>query len=441
MAGSRGATLLLRCAAPKPFKVSYFSTSSRLGAQNYELVVVGSGAGGSAIASKFGSKLGKGKVAVIEPSDVHYNQAMFTLIGGGLKKMENSARPMSSVIPDTCDWFKDKAMEFDPKNDIVTTAAGDQIKYQFLVVAMGLQLHYEYIKGLPEAFDVDPYLVTNYSPKYVSRTINGIETFKGGNAVFTLPNTPIKCAGAPQKIMYLAESKWKASGIKNKTKLIYNTALGVMFSAPKYAKVLEQICKERGIEVNFKRNLVEVRPDKKEADFMKLDTGETYTLPYDFMHVTPPMTPPTELMNSPIVDPTGYVNVNKNTLQHVVYPNIFAIGDCTNVPTSKTAAAAASQCGVLRRNITAAMNGKELVPKYDGYTSCPLVTSYETCVMAEFGFDGHPMETFPFNQAKERRTMLLTKKHVLPVCYNLMLKGWWEGPAPFRKLFHLGLTK
>ncbi|XP_013411642.1 sulfide:quinone oxidoreductase, mitochondrial [Lingula anatina] len=439
---SRTASLLCKNAVRSESlgKLNNFCTSAR-GSKSYQLVVVGSGAGGAAIAARFSSKLGKGKVAIIEPSDAHYNQAMWTLVGGGIVKLEDTYRPMASIIPSTCDWIKDRATTFKPDTCTVSTQGGEEIKYEYLVVAVGLQLRYEDIKGLTEGLEMDPMLVSNYSAKYVTRTINAIDKFKGGQAVFTLPNTPIKCPGAPQKIMYLAESKWKKNGVKKSSTITYNTAMGVMLGAPKYAEVLRGVCEKRGIQVNFKTNLVEVNPEKKEAVFMKLETGETYVQPYDFMHVTPPMSTPTELKSSPLVNAGGFLTVDKYTLQHSQYPNVFGIGDCTDVPTPKTAAAVASQCGIVAENLAAVMKGGTLTRKYDGYTACPLVTSYNTCIMAEFAFEGVPMETFPIDQGKERQSMYWVKLHILPRVYNLMTKGWWSGPAPVRKIFHLGLSK
>ncbi|XP_045616214.2 sulfide:quinone oxidoreductase, mitochondrial isoform X2 [Procambarus clarkii] len=416
-----------------------FSTSCRSN-KSYQLVVVGGGAGGCSTAAKFSSKLGKGKVAVIEPADVHYYQPMWTLVGGGMKKLEDSKKSMSKVLPKKAEWIKQRVVSFDPSNNKVMTDDGCEVGYEYLVVAVGLQLNYHQIKGLPDAFET-PGVCSNYSPLYVNKTLKSLESFREGNAIFSFPATPIKCAGAPQKAMYISEEYFRKHGKRDKANIIYNTSLPVIFGVKKYADALWEIVKERNITVNLRQNLIEVKPDSKEAVFQNLDKpDELTTFQYEMLHVTPPMSTPDSLRNcDSLVDAAGYLNVNKGTLQHVEFPNVFGIGDCTNVPTSKTAAAVAGQCGVLRKNLSLVIAGKAPTSLYDGYTSCPLVTGYSKCIMAEFDMNGNPLETFPINQAKERRLMFHFKKDVLPDMYWLgLLNGYWEGPKYVRKMLHLG---
>eukprot|EP00095_Tigriopus_kingsejongensis_P008451 maker-scaffold18_size714446-snap-gene-1.15 protein:Tk08451 transcript:maker-scaffold18_size714446-snap-gene-1.15-mRNA-1 annotation:"sulfide:quinone mitochondrial precursor" len=412
---------------------------------DYKLVVVGGGAGGCSTAAKFASKLGAGQVAIIEPRDTHYYQPMWTLVGGGQKSLSQSGKPMKDVLPKKADWIKDKAMTFDPDNCKVTTQNGDVISYEYLVVAMGLQLNYDQVKGLPEAFET-PGVGSNYDVRYVEKTWKAIQDFKEGNCVFTLPNTPVKCAGAPQKIMYLAERILRKQNRRDKANFIYHTSLPVIFGVEKYANALWKIVGERHIDVNLRSNLVEVNPDTREAFFQNLDKPDEAptAVKYSLLHVTPPMSAPDVLRKATkIVDQAGFLDVDKETLQHVKYPNIFGIGDCTNVPTSKTAAAVAGEIGIMRKNLTAAMNGQPLKAKYDGYTSCPLVTGPGECILAEFDFQSppQPLETFPVNQGKPRWTMYNMKAHIMPIVYWQMLNGYWEGPRIFRKLAHLGMSR
>jgi len=332
---------------------------------------------------------------------------------------------------------------FKPDDNSVTLESGDKLTYDYMVVAVGLRLRYDKVKGLLDAFET-PGVCSNYSDKYVEKTSAAIKNFPdGGNAVFTFPNTPIKCAGAPQKIMYIAEEAFRDVG--KKANIEFHSSLAVLFGVKKYADALWKVVEQRGINVNLRHNLIEVKSDTKEAVFEHLDTKEIVTRPYDMLHVTPPMETPEALKeNKQLANEGGFLDVDKHTLRHVKYPNIFGIGDCTSVPTAKTAAAVAGQLGIMRSNLGAVLNGKEPPAKYDGYTSCPLVTGKKTCVLAEFDFQAppQPLETFPINQAKERMTMYMMKAHVMPQLYwHGLVKGWWEGPALFRKLFRFGLSK
>lgn len=417
-----------------------FSTSPVSLQRHFKILVVGAGAGGCSVANKFAAHLGPDRVGIIEPKEEHYYQPMWTLVGGGIKKVEDSAKKMSKILPKKSTWMQTKAVAFNPDKNTVTVKTGEEVKYEYLVMATGLQLNYHKIKGLPEGFKTDPQICSNYDHEYVQKTWPAIQNFKGGNAIFTFPNTPIKCAGAPQKIMYLADDAWRRSGIRDKANITFNTSLGVIFGVKKYANSLLKVIANKDINVNYKTNLIEVKTDTKEAIFEKLETGEKQTFKYDFLHVTPPMSSIDVVRESPLVDSAGFVDVNKNTLQHVKYPNVFAIGDCTNAPTSKTAAAAAAQCGVLETNLVSVMTGRPLTAMYDGYTSCPLITSRGKCILAEFDFDLNPLETFPINQGKERRTMYYMKKDVMPQLYwRLMMNGHWNGPGVYRKIMHLGM--
>ncbi|EDO49988.1 predicted protein [Nematostella vectensis] len=426
------------------------STSSQLRSkQAYKFVVVGGGAGGLAIAHSLCRKFGQGFTAVVEPSEVHYYQPLWTLVGGGIKPLEESAKPMTDVMPKICKWFKTRGKEFQPDKNLVILEDGTELSYEFLIIAVGLQLRFDMVKNLPEALGT-PGIGSNYSAATVMDTWKNLQSFQGGNAIFTVPNTPIKCLGAPQKIMYITEDYLRQTpAIRNKSNIMFNTALGRIFGVKKYADVLTKIVEDRGIHLNFYHNLVEVNPDTKEAIFEIIDPEadtskerNRLSYKYDLLHVTPPMSPPECLRGSPVSDERGYVDVNKITTQHKTYENIFGIGDCTNSPNGKTAAAVAGQSGVLKANLYSLMEGKPMRAAYDGYTSCPLVTGYGRLVLAEFDFEGNPLETFPFDQGKERSSMYYMKKDILPEVYwNALIKGLWPGVGTVRKALHLGLKK
>ncbi|NWZ43316.1 SQOR protein, partial [Brachypodius atriceps] len=399
-------------------------TATRCAAKDYyEVLVLGGGTGGIAMSARMKRKVGAGNVAVVEPSKTHYYQPLWTLVGGGAKQLAASARPMQSVIPTGVEWIKSEVIALDPDKNCVWLDNGTKVSYKYLIIALGISLHYDKIKGLPEGFN-HPKIGSNYSAQTVEKTWKALQDFKEGNAIFTFPNTPVKCAGAPQKIMYLSDAYLRKTGKRSKANIMFNTSLGVIFGVKKYADALLEIIKDRDLAVNYKRNLVEVRADKQEAVFENLDKpGVTEVHQYEMLHVTPPMGPPAVLINSPVSDENGWVDVDKETLQHKKYPNVFGIGDCTNLPTSKTAAAVAAQSAVLDKTISRVMKNELPVKKYDGYTSCPLVTGYNKVILAEFDYNAQPLETFPIDQSKERTTMYHMKADMMPLLYwNALLK-------------------
>ncbi|XP_004932579.1 sulfide:quinone oxidoreductase, mitochondrial isoform X1 [Bombyx mori] len=418
-----------------------FSSSSICNA-NYscKLLVVGGGSGGCTVAAKFARRLNKDSVIILEPSNDHYYQPLFTLVGAGVKRVSDTRRSAQSVLPKAAKWLRDSAETINAKANVVTTKDGHVINYEYIVIAVGLKSDYNKIPGLTEALnDTSSGVSTIYAPEYCEKTWSDLQMFKGGEAIFTYPETLIKCPGAPQKIAYLAESYFTKTNVRSKSNITYNTCLPVIFGVKKYADALLKVVERKKINVNYKTVLKEVKPDRREAVFYNTDdkTKET-TMQYNMLHVTPPMKTPDFLQrSSDIVDPNGYLTVNKYTLQHDKYPNVYGIGDCTNTPNSKTAAAIAKQCYVLEHNLLGTMQKDEPKLKYDGYGACPLLTAYGKCILAEFIYDGIPHETLPFDQARESALAYYMKKDLFPFLYwNLMLKGRYHGPEFVRKIIN-----
>ncbi|MBX7173379.1 MAG: NAD(P)/FAD-dependent oxidoreductase [Pyrinomonadaceae bacterium] len=391
--------------------------------QKYKIVIVGGGTAGITVAAKIAGKFSNGEIAIIEPSTKHYYQPLWTLVGGGAVRKESTERNEQDYIPRGVEWVKDKVTEFQPEQNYVLTEKGDRISYDFMVVCPGIQLNWDAVKGLKETVGQNG-VCSNYSYQTVDSTWENIQNLKSGTAIFTQPTTPIKCGGAPQKIAYLAEDYFRQNGVRDKINIKFITGTPTIFTSPHYAPTLTKHCADTGIETGFKQNLTEIRADEKKAVFTNVETGEETVLSYDMIHVTPPMSAPDFVKKSSLVNEAGWIDVDKETLQHNKYKNIFSLGDASSLPTSKTGAAIRKQAPVAAENLLNAVNGKALSAKYDGYTSCPLVTGYDSLIMAEFGYDLKPKETFPFDQNKERYSMFLVKKYLLPQLYwHGMLKG------------------
>lgn len=397
-----------------PVPETFLSASPR--EVHHRVVIVGGGNAGISVAARLRKVAPLIDVAVLEPSTKHYYQPLWTLVGGGVFPKERSEHEEASVIPAGVTWIREAAAELCPEENALLTTGGLKVGYDFLVMAPGIQIDWHKVKGLPEALGHDG-VCSNYSYDTVDKTWEFIRGFKGGNAIFTHPATPIKCGGAPQKIMYLADDQFRKTGVRDKTNIIFGIANPVIFQVPRYAATLNKVVARKGIDVRFRHNLTEIRADSKEAVFQNLETGEPVVLPYELLHVTPPMSAPDFVKQSPLANADGWVEVDKVTLQHPRYANVFALGDASSLPTSKTGAAVRKQAPVLVKNLLAAMAEKPLPASYDGYTACPLVTGYGKLVMAEFDYNLTPRETFRIDQSKERRSMYLFKQYVLPALY------------------------
>lgn len=391
---------------------------------HHQIVIIGGGTAGITVAAQLTRGWGKKvDVAIIEPSDKHYYQPLWTLVGAGLAKKESTQKSEAAVIPKKATWIKDAATEFFPEQNMLKTRDGREITYDLLIVAAGLQVNWGKIPGLKESIGKEG-VCSNYSYETVDSTWEAIRNFKGGTALFTNPSGAVKCGGAPQKIMYLADDRFREAGVREKTHIIYTSALPNIFAVDKYRETLEKVIERKNIECRFRQELIEIKPASKEAIVKNLDSGETSTIHYDLLHVTPPMGPPDFISKSTLADSSGWVDVDSKTLQHSRYPNVFAVGDCSNLPTSKTGAAIRKQAPVVTANVLAAIANQPLKAQYDGYTSCPLVTGIGKLVLAEFNYKKVPEETFPVDQSKERWSMWILKRYLLPILYwHGMLKG------------------
>lgn len=401
--------------------------------QSFQILIIGGGAAGITVAAQLKKQNSQLKMAIIEPSENHYYQPAWTLVGSGEYLLEDTVKHEQNLIPNGVTWIKDYAENIDPDHNQVTTKTGNIYDYEYLVVCPGITIDWDKIKGLKESLGKDG-VTTNYTKENAPYTWETIQNFKGGTAIFTFPAGAIKCPGAPQKIMYLAEEAFTRQGIRENTHIIYANATGVMFGVPTYCKPLEEIVDRKKIEVKYTYNLIEIKADTKEAIFTTGE-GKTVTINYDMIHVSPPMTTYDFIKQSPLANEQGWVDVDQYTCQHNKYKNVFGLGDSSSLPTSKTAAAIRKEAPVVVANILALMNKKMPQDKYNGYACCPLITGYGKTIMAEFDYDKKPLPSFPLDPTKERESMWFVKKYILPWLYwNRMLKGKPFEPDSWRFL-------
>jgi len=388
------------------------------------LIIGGGTAGITTAAHLIRAGAGANQIAMIEPSKTHFYQPLWTLVGGGVVRKEVTAREEARYIPRGVEWINAGAAEIDPVGRTVVTTAGVRISYDFLVVATGVELDLDAIPGLREALGTAA-VSTNYSYELAPKTWQLLRNFRGGVALFHMPGTPIKCPGAPQKIMYLAADYFRRHGVG--ATVIYGSALAGIYGVKEYAAVLNPVVERYGIDARYNHRLVAIEPGRREAIFeMTADSAKSHvTISYDMLHVVPPQKAPAFVRQSPLADAQGWVKVDQHTMRSVDYPNVFALGDVGNTPNAKTGASACKQAPVVAANLLAVMRGREPEMRYDGYVACPIVTGYGKMLLCEFDYTKNPTPTLPFiNTFKERYDMWLLKKYGLPWMYwNIALRG------------------
>jgi sulfide:quinone oxidoreductase len=396
---------------------------------HHRIVIIGGGTAGIITASLL-QRAGQTGIAIVEPSSRHLYQPIWTLVGAGVVPKEISVRAEARYIPKGVQWIQDSVAEVAPDRQFVATRSGIEIGYDFLIVAAGAQLNWDAIPGLEDAIRRGE-ASSNYAYHLAPKTWELIRNFRGGNALFHMPGTPIKCPGAPQKIMYLAADHFRRKGIRSDARVIYGSATPSIYGVKEYAAPLNRVVERYGIDARFNHELIEILPEKREAVFQLKDdpAKQRVTIPYDMLHAVPPQSAPDFIRRSPLADPQkpteGWVKVNKHTLRHADYPNVFALGDVAGTPNSKTGASAARQAPVVVSNLLSALRGKEPSAHYDGYVACPIVTGYGRMLLCEFDYTGRPTPRIPgINTFRERYDMWLLKRYGLPWLYwNLLLRG------------------
>ncbi|MBS1653315.1 MAG: NAD(P)/FAD-dependent oxidoreductase [Bacteroidetes bacterium] len=392
----------------------------------HQIVIIGGGNAGISVAAQLLIKDKSLDIAVIDPAEKHYYQPAWTLVGGGAFDITKTVRAEKDVMPKGVKWIQQKVTGINPSANEVQLENGDAVQYKYLVVAPGIQLNWDAVKGLKETIGKNN-VCSNYSFQTAPYTWETLKNFKGGKAIFTNPQTPVKCGGAPHKIMYLAADYFRRHGLLDKADIQYWSGSGKLFSVPEYENTLMKVVKRGNMKLNFNYRLDEIDGPNKRAKFTGIgedNKGTETWVDFDMIHVTPPQSAPDFLKTTGLLNAAGWVDVDKNTLRHVTYNNIFSLGDASGLPISKTGAAIRKQAPVVVQNLLSEIKGEPIAASYAGYTSCPLVTGYGKLVLAEFDYDNKRMETFPFDQNKERWSMYQLKKKVLPWLYwNKILKG------------------
>lgn len=395
----------------------------------YDVVIVGGGAGGIASAASLLKRRPDLKVAIIEPRDEHYYQPGWTLVGGGVFRRQETVRPMAGLMPEGVKWIRAAASKFEPDRQAVVLEDATRLRYSVLIAAPGLKLDWDQVDGLRDTLGKNG-VTSNYRFDLAPYTWELVRGLKSGRAIFTQPPMPIKCAGAPQKAMYLACDAWKRAGVLDDITVEFANAGGALFGVEAYVPALKKYVERYGIDLKLNSNLVAIDGPNRAATFKITagdQEGELVERKFDMIHVCPPQTAPDFVSSSPLANESGWIDVSPQTLQHTRYGNIFALGDACSAPNAKTAAAVRAQAPVVAENVVSVLEGRAPRRIYNGYGSCPLTVERGRIVLAEFGYGGKLLPTFPgwlVDGTKPTRLAWFLKEKMLPAIYfEAMLKG------------------
>lgn len=411
-------------------------TPVEMASATHDIVIIGGGAAGIAVAASLLARRPNADIAIVDPADIHYYQPGWTMVGAGIFDAAFTARTMASVLPRGVHWIKSAVAAFEPERDALILDGCRVVKYKQLVVCPGLKLDWNGIEGLTDTLGRHG-VTSNYRYDLASYTWALVRQLRHGRAIFTQPPMPIKCAGAPQKAMYLSSDHWRRTRVLKDIDIQFCNAGAVLFGVADYVPALMEYVKAYGIQLNFGQTLVGVDGPEKKATFMVTHADgmkERITRDFDMLHVVPPQRAPDFIRVSPLADTAGWVDVDPGTLRHKMFANVYSLGDVTNTPNAKTAAAARKQAPVVAHNLLAAQGVVQSEARYDGYGSCPLTVERGKIVLAEFTYGGKVAPSFPKWLIDGTRPSALAwylKERILPQLYwDAMLKGreWMAQP-------------
>lgn len=398
---------------------------------NARIVVAGAGAAGVAMASQLRRRLDGASITVIDAKTTHWFQPGFTLVAAGIWDTGRVQVENAAYMPDGVEWIKEQVAAFAPDANTVTTSGGRTVPYDYLIVATGLILDYERIEGMERSLIGQHGITSIYAgPEAARASFEIMDEFvgKGGEGVFLRPHTEMKCAGAPLKFTFLTEDRARLRGRRDSVTLNYYAPFTNLFAVPPVHTKVEQLFTEREIGFHYKHTLRAIDPARKVATF---ETPEGMKeVGWDLLHLVPPMRAPDAVLDSPLpwqdgpLAADGWVEVDKSSLQHKRFANVFAVGDIAGVPKGKTAASVKWQVPVVAENLTALITGKDMTAVYNGYTSCPMVSGYGRAMLVEFDYENRLTPSFPFiDPLKELWVSWTIEEQALKPAYLAMLRG------------------
>lgn len=426
LAGMVGAPMAVALAGGSAPVQAALKTSARI-------VILGSGLGGLAVANRLVRELDGAQITIVDRKEIHNYQPGYTLVGTGIWPVSKVADRNSEFQPAGVNWVQEMATEVDADAQVVVTDAATRIPYDFLVVATGLHLDFAQIEGMDTNMIGSHGLGCIYpSPQAAEATWQAMDAFrqKGGDAIMTLPATPLKCAGAPLKMTFMIDDRLRQAGTRERSKVSFHSAIGNIFSVPKVAENVVARWSKKDIPVVYHSKLVAIDIGARRATFAN-QAGERTELGYDFIHAVPPMRAPDVIKNSALsikegpMASGGWLEVDKFTLQHKRYPNVFGIGDINGTPRGKTAATVKKSAPIVVTNLVDVIAGKALsAPAFDGYTSCPLLLREGSALLVEFNYEGELVPSLPGIEPLQDSYMAwLMKYRLLKPAYVAVAKG------------------
>lgn len=413
--------------------VAQFASAQTILNNNVRIVIAGSGLAGLAAAYRLRKQLPNAKITIIDAKKEHNYQPGYTLLATGIWNSTQSVRDRNErLMPQGVEWVQEAVGGFEPELNQVQTVSGKKFDYDYLIVATGLVFRYNEIEGMDiSAIGQNGVGSVYHSPDAAANTWKAMDAFRqeGGRAVMTLAPTFMKCAGAPLKMTFMVADRLDEAGVKSNSQVDFFAPSTSVFSVKTVNDLVLDRWKKLPVSTNvhFHRKLTGVDITAKTAYFTDQD-GAVHKEDYGFLHVVPPMYAPDAVDQSSLVVADGvqkgWLDVDKGTLQHTRYPNVFGLGDINGTPRGKTAATIKKSAPIMVHNLLQHIQGKPADQIFDGYTSCPMLVRRGSAWLVEFNYAGELTPTMPLiDPVHDSYLAWFLEDMLLKPAYMAVLKG------------------
>lgn len=379
------------------------------------IVVVGGGSGGTIAANQLAKQLrqetraGQVKIYLISNSRVHLFQPGYLHVAFKNQNTKDIARNEETLLREEVHCLFQEAEKLDLAKQEVTLKSGERITFQYLVIATGSVPDPETIPGLKEAS-----LNFHTSPEESKKIWDTIQQFDGGHVIIGIAGVPHKCPPSPNEAAFLLDDYFRNHGVRDKVKITFVTPYPRPYPAEPMSRVVEPRFQKRGIEIVTFFNVESVDPAKREIYSLE---GES--LSYDLLIMVPPHRGADVIIRSGISDSDGWIPTDKNTMRVQGYDNVYAIGDATNIPVSKTGVTAHLEAMVAADNIVSSVRAKRQLYKYNGRINCPFEMGSGKASFVVGSYD------MPVKEIQPSRIRYAMKK-VFARFYWRTLSGNWD---------------
>lgn len=395
------------------------------------LVILGAGTAGTMMANHLDHELNPSEweIVIIDERKEHYYQPGYLFLPFDIYTPEDIIKPIQKFIPKKVQLLNEKIEKINAKENEVWLSKGESLHYDVLIIATGAKIAPGEIQGMQgeewyrTVFDF-------YTFEGALALRDKLREWEGGKLVIHITEMPVKCPVAPLEFAFLADSFFRHKKMRDKVKITYVTPLDGAFTKPRATAALNHLLEEKNIVIESDFAIAEVDNENRKI----IDYGGR-EIPFDML-VTVPTNKGDELIErSGLGDELNYVPTNKSTLQSMAFPDIFVLGDASNIPASKAGSVAHFQAEVLTKNILSYIKGEPMKEEFDGHANCFVETGNGKALLIDFNYTHEPVEgTFPFSGfgplslLKESRMNHMGKLAFKWVYWNVLLKGI---PIPF----------